>query len=133
MAVEAREVMRLGAISGPHAGRVIPVQDQLTVGRAPPCELLLDDRKVSRRHATLRLLSGTLIVRDHGSLNGTWVNDSRVADPVNLRSGDRLRIGRSEFLISEADHPDDPRPHRVAHADLPLEAPIPIVAGEVGA
>jgi ABC transport system ATP-binding/permease protein len=124
--------MRLGAISGPHTGRVIPVQGRLTVGRAPPCELLLDDRKVSRRHATLLLLKGTLIVRDHGSLNGTWVNDSRIADPVNLWSGDRLRIGRSEFLVSDADHPDDPRPHSVAHADLRLEAPTHLVGVDGG-
>lgn len=121
-------MMCLGAISGPHAGRVIPVGGRLIVGRAPPCELLLNDRKVSRRHATLLALNGTLTVRDHGSLNGTWVNDARIVDPVALRTGDRLRIGGSEFLVTEADQPDDPPPHRAASADVSFEAPIETVA-----
>jgi pSer/pThr/pTyr-binding forkhead associated (FHA) protein len=116
-------MMCLGAISGPHAGRVIPIGGRLIVGRAPPCELLLNDRKVSRRHATLLVLNGTLTVSDHGSLNGTWVNDRRIVDPVALRTGDRLRIGGSEFLVTQADQPDDPPPQRVAHADVPFEAP----------
>jgi pSer/pThr/pTyr-binding forkhead associated (FHA) protein len=124
-------MMRLGAISGPHAGRVIPVHGLLTVGRAPPCELLLDDRKVSRRHATLLVLNGKLTVRDHGSLNGTWVNDSRISDPVALRNGDRIRIGRSEFLVSEADHADEPMFDEAADADVPYDARTELV-GVVG-
>jgi pSer/pThr/pTyr-binding forkhead associated (FHA) protein len=120
-------MMRLGAISGPHAGRVIAVHGLLTVGRAPPCELLLDDRKVSRRHATLLLLNGTLTIRDHSSLNGTWVNDSRIVDPVALRGGDRIRIGRSEFLVSESDQADDLLPDDDAYADTPSEAPTELV------
>jgi pSer/pThr/pTyr-binding forkhead associated (FHA) protein len=119
--------MCLGAISGPHAGRVIPIGGQLIVGRAPPCELLLNDRKVSRRHATLLVLNGTLTVRDHGSLNGTWVNDSRIVDPVALRTGDRLRIGGSEFLVTEAEQPDDQPPERFAYADVPFDEPIETV------
>jgi pSer/pThr/pTyr-binding forkhead associated (FHA) protein len=117
----------LGAISGPHAGRVIPIAGRLIVGRAPGCELLLNDRKVSRHHATLLLLNGTLTVRDHGSLNGTWVNDSRIVDPVVLRTGDRLRIGGSEFVVTGADQPDDPPPERRAYEDVPLDAPIETV------
>jgi pSer/pThr/pTyr-binding forkhead associated (FHA) protein len=124
-------MMRLGAVSGPHAGRVIPVHGLLTVGRAPPCELLLDDRKVSRRHATLLVLNGKLTVRDHGSLNGTWVNDSRISDPIALRSGDRIRIGRSEFVVSEADHAEDPLFDEAAFADVPYDAPTELV-GVVG-
>jgi pSer/pThr/pTyr-binding forkhead associated (FHA) protein len=119
--------MCLGAISGPHAGRVIPIAGRVIAGRAPGCELLLNDRKVSRRHATLLVLNGTLTVRDHGSLNGTWVNDSRIVDPVVLRTGDRLRIGGSEFLVTEADQPDDPPPQRVAYADVPFDEPIETV------
>jgi pSer/pThr/pTyr-binding forkhead associated (FHA) protein len=122
--------MCLGAISGPHAGRVIPIGGRLIVGRAPPCELLLNDRKVSRRHATLLELNGALTVRDHGSLNGTWVNDSRIVDPVALRTGDRLRIGGSEFLVTEEDQPDDAPPQRGAYADVPVDEPIETVMAD---
>jgi pSer/pThr/pTyr-binding forkhead associated (FHA) protein len=115
--------MRLGAISGPHAGRVISIPGRLIVGRAPPCDLLLNDRKVSRRHATLLLLNGTLTVRDHGSLNGTWVNDRRIADPVALRVGDRLRIGGSEFIVTEADRAEDAPHESVARDSMPSAEP----------
>jgi pSer/pThr/pTyr-binding forkhead associated (FHA) protein len=92
--------LRLGAISGPHAGRTITVHGQLTVGRAASCELRLDDPKVSRRHATLIGENGGLAVRDDGSLNGTWLNDLRIAGTAALSVGDRVRIGGSEFVVT---------------------------------
>jgi pSer/pThr/pTyr-binding forkhead associated (FHA) protein len=99
--------MRLGAISGPHAGRVVDVSGDLTVGRDPDCALVLEDRKVSRRHATIMRAAGIVVVRDEGSLNGTWLNDGRVSSSP-LAAGDRLRIGRSEFVVRDdsADAPD---------------------------
>jgi pSer/pThr/pTyr-binding forkhead associated (FHA) protein len=91
---------------------------------------VLNDRKVSRRHATLLLLNGTLTVRDHGSLNGTWVNDSRIGAPVALRAGDRLRIGGSEFLVTEEDLPGDAPPQHDAYADVPADEPLETVMAD---
>jgi pSer/pThr/pTyr-binding forkhead associated (FHA) protein len=99
--------LRLGAISGPYAGRVFAVGGQLTVGRASGCDLRLDDPKVSRQHATLEPLDSALLVYDHASLNGTWVNDARITRSAALRSGDRLRIGGSVFVVSEAEDASD--------------------------
>jgi pSer/pThr/pTyr-binding forkhead associated (FHA) protein len=95
--------MRLDAVSGPHAGRVVDLLGELTVGRGPGCTLVLNDPKVSRRHATLTGEGRTVFVRDEGSLNGTWLNDERIAQPRRLAVGDRLRIGGSEFVVSDAD------------------------------
>jgi pSer/pThr/pTyr-binding forkhead associated (FHA) protein len=95
--------LRLGVISGPYTGRVFAVRGQLTVGRASGCDLRLDDPKVSRQHATLEPLDGVLLVYDHTSLNGTWVNDARITCSAALRSGDRLRIGESVFVVSDAE------------------------------
>jgi pSer/pThr/pTyr-binding forkhead associated (FHA) protein len=94
--------MRLGAISGPHTGRIVEVHGELTVGRDPGCVLRLDDPKVSRRHATLSAGPGFLTIRDEGSLNGTWVNDGRIAGSRALAAGDRVRIGGSEFIVDDA-------------------------------
>ena len=99
--------MRLGAISGPYTGRVFAVGSQLTVGRATTCALRLDDPKVSRRHATLEAVDSALLVYDHASLNGTWVNDARIVGSAVLRTGDRLRIGGSVFVVTEADDPSE--------------------------
>jgi pSer/pThr/pTyr-binding forkhead associated (FHA) protein len=94
--------MRLGAISGPHTGRIVEVHGELTVGRDPGCILRLDDPKVSRRHATLSPSAGGITIRDEGSLNGTWVNDGRIAGSRALAAGDRVRIGGSEFIVDDA-------------------------------
>jgi pSer/pThr/pTyr-binding forkhead associated (FHA) protein len=93
--------MRLGAISGPHTGRIVEVHGELTVGRDPGCLLRLDDPKVSRRHATLEPSRGGITITDEGSLNGTWVNDDRIADSRALAAGDRVRIGGSEFIVDD--------------------------------
>jgi pSer/pThr/pTyr-binding forkhead associated (FHA) protein len=113
--------LRLGAISGPHAGRVITVSNRLTVGRGVACQLRLDDPKVSRHHATLVADSAGLSVRDDGSLNGTWLNDRRIAGHAALRVGDRLRIGGSEFLVTNGDQPPDSGPYDAAPVDRPVE------------
>jgi len=96
-------VLRLGAISGPYTGRVFTVDGRLTVGRASGSDLRLDDPKVSRQHATLEPVDSLLVVYDHSSLNGTWVNDARIICSAALRSGDRLRIGGSVFVLTDAE------------------------------
>ena len=112
--------LRLGAISGPYAGRVFTVADRLTVGRSAPCGLRLADPKVSRRHATLAVDNGTLTVRDEASLNGTWVNDRRIAGTAALRAGDRLRIGGSEFIVAGADGAEDAFPAELEELLAPV-------------
>jgi pSer/pThr/pTyr-binding forkhead associated (FHA) protein len=90
-------------LSGPRAGEPIGVPGALTLGRDPRCGLVLHDLTVSRRHATLlRGTAGALVVRDDGSLNGTWVNDVRVTASRALRDGDRVRIGASELAVHDA-------------------------------
>jgi pSer/pThr/pTyr-binding forkhead associated (FHA) protein len=71
------------------------------------CALRLDDPKVSRQHATLEPVDSVLLVYDHASLNGTWVNDTRILGSAALRTGDRLRIGGSVFVITESDDPSE--------------------------
>lgn len=72
--------------------------DSLFVGRshASPLSRELDTfDDVSRKHATARVVGGTLLVIDHGSLNGTWLNGSPVSTSVEeqARPGDQLRFG----------------------------------------
>lgn len=100
--------MRLRAVSGPHIGHVVDVVEPLTIGRGRGCELVLDDPKVSRRHATLLRAGAGLVLCDDRSLNGTWLNDTRIASPASLAAGDRVRVGSSEFVVCDDVH-DPPR------------------------
>ncbi len=62
------------------------------VGRDPACDLILEVRGVSRRHAKLLRVDGTVSVVDLASRNGTYVNDVRV-EAVELNEGDALHFG----------------------------------------
>jgi hypothetical protein len=67
------------------------------IGREDGVDVLLDDPKVSRRHATVELVGGRALLTDAGSTNGTWLNDQRLAGLAELRDGDRIRLGQLEL------------------------------------
>jgi hypothetical protein len=72
------------------------------VGRDPAqCPITLAEPRVSGVHATLRFDNGTLLVRDEGSNNGTYVNGARIAAGVftAISSGSALRFGPVEFSV----------------------------------
>jgi FHA domain-containing protein len=82
--------------------RLIPVSGApMRIGRAPECELVLRDSRVSRRHARLAARDGLLVLSDLGSTNGTRVNGHRVTEVV-LGAGDRIAIGETVLTIEPA-------------------------------
>ena len=79
---------------GPNAGSSFRLEaDHTNVGRHPDSEIFLDDITVSRRHVVLDREPDGYILRDVGSLNGTYVNRER-ADEARLRHGDEVQVGR---------------------------------------
>jgi pSer/pThr/pTyr-binding forkhead associated (FHA) protein len=73
----------------------------MRIGRAPECELVLKDNRVSRRHARLASRGGVLVLTDLGSTNGTRVNGNRVTEVV-LGAGDRVQIGETSLVVQTA-------------------------------
>ena len=72
------------------------------VGRDPAqCPITLSEPRISGVHATLKFENGTLLVRDEGSNNGTYVNGSRIAAGAftPVASGAQLRFGPVEFSV----------------------------------
>lgn len=84
-----------GAVSG---SRYLLDEDEVTVGRDPRADILLDDSTVSRAHAVFRRTAGTYAVIDAGSLNGTYVNRQRV-DQAVLHDGDEIMIGKFRLVF----------------------------------
>ena len=73
-----------------------------TVGRQKGNDLVLDDVTVSRHHALFTITaSGRVTVRDLNSLNGTYVNGSRVEE-VTLRTFDEVQIGKFKLTFVAA-------------------------------
>ena len=78
--------------------------EELTVGRLPDNDLVVDDPSVSKRHAVLRWdnVARRCTVRDLGSRNGTTINGDYVRDPNTMVSdGDMLSFGDTEFCFLE--------------------------------
>ena len=84
---------------GPNAGsRFLLDADTTTTGRHPESDIFLDDVTVSRRHAEFARESGGFIVRDVGSLNGTYLNRERI-DAAGLAGGDEVQIGKYRLVF----------------------------------
>jgi pSer/pThr/pTyr-binding forkhead associated (FHA) protein len=68
------------------------------IGRAPGCDIVLDDRNVSRRHAEIRRRGPVVVLVDLDSTNGTIVNGRRVREHP-LADGDRITLGNSRLTF----------------------------------
>jgi pSer/pThr/pTyr-binding forkhead associated (FHA) protein len=84
---------------GPNSGsRFLLDAEVTTAGRHPESDIFLDDVTVSRRHAEFRRHGNEFVVRDVGSLNGTYVNRERI-DEVVLSGGDEVQIGKYRLVF----------------------------------
>ncbi|MFM8906085.1 MAG: FHA domain-containing protein [Actinomycetota bacterium] len=83
---------------GPEIGTRYTLEgDQVSVGRVPDNDIQLDDFTVSRQHAVFVRQGDAWLVRDLGSLNGTYVNSRRVDESV-VQHGDEIQVGRFRLV-----------------------------------
>ncbi|MGH9307319.1 MAG: FHA domain-containing protein [Acidimicrobiales bacterium] len=83
---------------GPNAGSKFTLDSEVTqAGRHPESDIFLDDITVSRRHAELVRAPMGYLVRDVGSLNGTYLNRERIEE-AELSSGDEIQIGKFKLV-----------------------------------
>jgi len=103
-AVEIEDVVAGGAAlvirsGGGRAGESFPLEgERMSIGRRPDCDLFLDDVTVSRDHALLVERGGEWWIDDCGSLNGTYVNRSRI-ESRRLEDGDELQVGKYKLAF----------------------------------
>lgn len=81
-------------------GTEFPLRDEVTVGRAGGCGVLLaEDTFVSQLHARVFRRDGEMFVEDLGSTNGTYLNKKKVGAPVAIRKGDKIQFGRTTMEV----------------------------------
>lgn len=95
--VEASLVLRNGGEPGSAFALDAPITH---IGRHQRSDILLDDITVSRRHAEVLRTSAGFLVRDTGSLNGTYVNNERIDEAI-LRQGDEVQVGKFRLIFFE--------------------------------
>src|SRR5512133_3025719 len=76
---------------------------EVIIGRSPGSDLSIPDDTVSARHARLSYHHSQWWVEDVGSTNGTYLNDERVSVPTVIVSGDDLRLGQVDMVLSVDD------------------------------
>jgi succinate dehydrogenase hydrophobic anchor subunit len=76
-----------------------PIKKTLTIGRAPDCDLVLEDKHVSRKHAALNLKYDALYIQDLGSVSGTQLNGSPIVRETTIRKADIVKLGETTLKI----------------------------------
>jgi pSer/pThr/pTyr-binding forkhead associated (FHA) protein len=95
----AEEIAVLVVKRGPQAGSRFALDSPVTTaGRHPESDIFLDDITVSRRHAEFRRDGTSYVVRDVGSLNGTYLNRERIEE-AGLENGDEVQIGKFKLVF----------------------------------
>lgn len=81
-------------VGGDLNGTIFDLNDgQTVVGRNPDCEIPLDFGGISRKHFAVMVDNLNAIIKDLGSSNGTFVNNTKIEGAVKLKKGDMVKIG----------------------------------------
>ena len=110
-------------------------RERVLVGRDPACEVVIDDKSVSRRHAALERRGSGFVVVDQGSANGSFVNGEQVSE-ASLYDGQELRLGMVPFRVqieSEVEGTILMNARDVAPATMMMPSPPPAAAARVRA
>jgi transcriptional regulator with XRE-family HTH domain len=109
--------------SGADTHTVHPDDGPVTIGRIPPARILVDDPRISSRHARIDALSGHWVLTDLGSTNGTYVDGHRIGVTA-ITDGMTVHLGNADgipvsftSIADEADQGDDPEDDPVDAVD----------------
>ena len=94
-------IVKLIVHGGKNEGAVIAInKPQFIIGRLPECNLRIESKALSRRHAQIDVKDGSVTVKDLGSTNGTFVNGEVLsAKSVVLHKYDLITLGEHTDLI----------------------------------
>ncbi|MCC7381641.1 MAG: FHA domain-containing protein [Deltaproteobacteria bacterium] len=92
----------LRVMDGVDEGRRLEIQEdqaEITLGRSPECDFVLNDQNISRRHALIKRTWNGFTVQDLGSKNGVIVNGKRAEGAQAIKDGDELQIGGIKLIF----------------------------------
>ncbi|MEB2334261.1 MAG: FHA domain-containing protein [Anaerolineaceae bacterium] len=106
------------AEEGPLKGQRWQLDGTIVLGRESTCNVVVNDRQISRFHARLTPTFEGVMLEDLGSKNGTYHNGAPLTAPVVLQDGDHIAVGiaqQFQYLTSDATMPllDGGKPGRL--------------------
>jgi two-component system, cell cycle response regulator len=113
----------LMVLGGVQTGRVLSLVSgpSVTIGRSPTSTHRLDEPSVSSTHVRVVRARGRYLLADENATNGTFVNGTRVIEPVALSDGDRVQLGPILVLrftlVNEAEESSLKMVYESAHRD----------------
>jgi hypothetical protein len=114
MTLDNEDYPSLVAQAGPLNGMRWTLKGDIIIGRDDSCQVIIQNRQVSRYHARFINLAHAIQLEDLGSKNGTHVNGQEITEPVILQDGDVIQIAfAQQFLYLSSD------------STIPLEIPTP--------
>jgi len=81
-------------LQGPQKGELFTLSPVTVIGTDPKCNVVLQDKFMSSRHAEIKAENGMWVLRDSGSTNGTYVNNRRI-DRHELVDNDFIKFGNA--------------------------------------
>ncbi len=85
-----------------------PLTGRIIIGRDQRCQIILNDNKVSRKHASIELKElNQAVVRDLKSSNGTYVNGKKIEGECRVNAGDTIAVGINKLRILETNPLND--------------------------
>ncbi len=137
---------RVRVVEGQSFGEELVLKEEAkeyVVGRGPQCDLVLEDREVSREHVRLIRRGYTVFIKDLGSTRGSWLGRSSVytGTTIEWTRPRMLRLGQTVLSLELPDEirrtappplasaPMTPEPRSIRGAHLPMPGPTPVIGG----
>ncbi|APS00909.1 adenylate/guanylate cyclase domain-containing protein [Pajaroellobacter abortibovis] len=108
-------------LSTPTKQYTIELESFNSIGRHPLNTIQLLDKVISKEHCVLERRNHQFILRDLGSLNGTFVNGKRITEEHLLQHGDQITLGTIQARYE--DHPPSHPTHTKDHSPIPSSPP----------
>jgi pSer/pThr/pTyr-binding forkhead associated (FHA) protein len=99
-ALPRENALLVGTVNSGQSARFLLDLDSNLIGRSPQAQIFLDDVTVSRKHASVERINNSssdvkgFILKDLGSLNGTYLNQVLIESEMMLGDGDEIQIGK---------------------------------------
>ncbi|MCS6798751.1 MAG: FHA domain-containing protein [Myxococcota bacterium] len=118
-------------VIGPEGSFERELEAHTSIGRHPNNTVQVLDRIVSKEHCHIDWVDGRWLLRDLGSLNGTFVNGERVRERV-LQHGDEITLGATRVLVQLDEQAALPSVRPPVREPAPAAAPPPVPAPWTG-